>query len=139
MNPNLEECEEWLRKARNDLVSARILLSHSDPVTDTACFHCQQSVEKTLKALLVFFGVSFEKVHSLSYLLDICEKQESRIATIRDKAERLAPYAVEVRYPGNFVEVTLAEAIDSLRDAEDVIKFVREILPQNLFKNIWDS
>ena len=139
MNPDFEECEEWLRKARNDLVSARILLSHSAPVTDTACFHSQQAVEKTLKAFLVYFGVSFEKVHSLSYLLDMCEKQEPRIVTIRDKAERLAPYAVEVRYPGTFVEVNLAEALDSLRDAEDVIKFVREILPQNLFKNIWDS
>jgi hypothetical protein len=31
--------DEWLRKARNDLVSARILLAHGDPVTDTACFH----------------------------------------------------------------------------------------------------
>jgi len=44
MNPNFEECEEWLRKARNDLVSARILLNHGNPVTDTACFHCQQAV-----------------------------------------------------------------------------------------------
>lgn len=57
MNPKFEECAEWLRKARNDLVSARILLAHGDPVTDTACFRCQQSVEKTLKAFLVYLGL----------------------------------------------------------------------------------
>ena len=56
MNLKFEECAEWLRKARNDLVSARILLAHGDPVTDTACFHCQQAVEKTLKAFLVYLG-----------------------------------------------------------------------------------
>jgi hypothetical protein len=29
--------------------------------------------------------------------------------------------------------------MDSLRDSEDVIKFIRKILPQNLNKNLWDS
>jgi HEPN domain-containing protein len=53
MNPKFEECAEWLRKAKNDVLSARILLSHSNPVTDTACFHCQQAVEKSLKAFLI--------------------------------------------------------------------------------------
>ena len=69
----------------------------------------------------------------------MCEKQESRIAAIRDKAERLAPFAVEVRYVGNFVDISLPEAMDSLSDAEDVIKLIREMAPLELFKNIGES
>jgi HEPN domain-containing protein len=138
MNPKFEECAEWLRKAKNDVLSARILLSHSSPVTDTACFHCQQAVEKSLKTFLVYKGISFEKVHSMSYLLDICEKQDSRFSEIRDKAEELAPYAVEVRYPGNLLEIPVAEAMESLKNMDIIIEFTKKLLPLDLVKILSD-
>jgi HEPN domain-containing protein len=62
------KCAEWLRKAKNDALSARILIFHLNPITDTACFHCQQAVEKLLKAFLGYRGISFEKVHIPSTL-----------------------------------------------------------------------
>jgi len=67
MNPRLEEAREWLQKAKSDLLSAQILMRHDPPVLDTASFHCQQAVEKLLKAFLVWKAVPFEKVHSLTY------------------------------------------------------------------------
>ena len=100
MPPQPDEVQAWLLKAANDLLSARILLGHDPPVLGTACFHCQQTVEKGLKAFLVWKEVPFEKVHSLTYLLDLCEGQDSGYTSLRDRAETLAPYAVEVRYPG---------------------------------------
>jgi len=78
MNPRLEEVSEWLQKAEKDLLSARILLEHDPPVLETACFHCQQAVEKALKAYLVWKGVPFERVHSLPYLLDLCRSRSRR-------------------------------------------------------------
>ena len=97
MPPQPDEVQGWLQKAANDLLSARILLGHDPPVLETACFHCQQTVEKVLKAFLVWQAVPFEKVHSLPYLLDLCEGQDSGYTSLRDRAETLAPYAVEVR------------------------------------------
>jgi HEPN domain-containing protein len=76
MSPQLAEVQEWLQKAHSNLLSARILLAHDPPVFDTACFHCQQAVEKALKAFLVWKEVPFEKVHSLVYLLDLGVAQE---------------------------------------------------------------
>jgi len=73
MNHALDEVREWLQKGRNDLLSAQILIEHDPPVLDTASFHCQQAVEKALKAFLAWKAVPFEKVHSLIYLLDLCE------------------------------------------------------------------
>jgi len=129
MNPKLDEVREWLTKAEKDLLSARILLEHEPPVLETACFHCQQTVEKALKAFLVWKAVPFEKVHSLTYLLDLCETQEPGFASLRDKAEALAPYAVEVRYPGEVMEISQEEAQKSLATAETMWNFILNLIP----------
>lgn len=46
MRPVDDEVKAWLLKGKNDLISAQILLKGEPPVFDTACFHCQQAVEK---------------------------------------------------------------------------------------------
>lgn len=129
MTPRLDEIREWLQKAKNDLLSAQILMKHEPPVLDTASFHCQQAVEKVLKAFLVWKGVSFEKVHSLTYFLDLCETQEPRFGSMRERAEALAPYAVEIRYPGEVMEVSRSEAEEALSTAEALWNFVINLLP----------
>jgi HEPN domain-containing protein len=43
---------EWLRKAEDDYLAARKLAKGGDPLPDQVCFHCQQSAEKLLKAIL---------------------------------------------------------------------------------------
>lgn len=53
MHPHLDEPKAGLRKARSDLLSARILVEHSPLVLGPAAFHCQQATEKSLKAFLV--------------------------------------------------------------------------------------
>jgi len=131
MTPRLDEIREWLQKAKNDLLSAQILMKHEPPVLDTASFHCQQAVEKVLKAFLVWKGVSFEKVHSLTYFSDLCEAQEPRFGSLRERAEALAPYAVEIRYPGEVMEVSRKEAQEALATAEAVWDFVINLLPKD--------
>jgi HEPN domain-containing protein len=124
-----DEVREWLQKAQNDLLSARILMQHDPPVLDTACFHCQQAVEKALKAFLVWAGVPFEKVHSLTYLLDLCQEREPGFASVREGAEDLAPYAVEIRYPGAVMEISREEAEEALTAAGAAWDFVLRLLP----------
>jgi HEPN domain-containing protein len=55
----------WLRKAMNDLRYAQIDLSAQPPAAEDAVFHGQQSVEKALKAFLVWHDVPFPKTHDL--------------------------------------------------------------------------
>jgi len=129
MNPGVDEVKEWLQKARNDLLSARILMQHDPPVLDTASFHCQQAVEKVLKAFLVWKAMPFEKVHSLTYLLDLCQGQEPGFASMRERAEILAPYAIEIRYPGPVMEIPQQEAEEALAIAEMMWDFVLRLLP----------
>ena len=131
MSPDPDEVREWLQNAKDDLFSAQILMEHDPPVLDTACFHCQQAVEKLLKAFLVWKAVYFEKVHSLPYLLDLCEVQDPGVASLRERVEALAPYAVEIRYPGKVLEVSPKEAQEALTTAELVWDFVLSFLPED--------
>ncbi len=49
---------EWLRKARNDLPAAEAILDSAHGITDVPCFHAQQCVEKSFKALLTAIRVT---------------------------------------------------------------------------------
>jgi len=91
MNPLPDEVRAWLHRASADLLSARILVEHSPLVLGPAAFHhCQQAVEKTLKAFLVWRSVPFEKVHSLVYLMD-CVRQKNRDSPLCGKRQRAWP------------------------------------------------
>ena len=132
MKPPPDEVRAWLLKAGGDLLSARILVGHSALVLGPAAFHCQQAVEKTLKAFLVWRSMPFEKVHSLVYLMDLCEAKEPGFADLREETEMLSPYAIEVRYPGEMLEISPEDARKALMAAEAVWVFVLDLLPHEL-------
>jgi HEPN domain-containing protein len=123
-----EEISEWIKKANNDLNSAAILIEHNPPVFDTACFHCQQAVEKALKAFLVSRKITFEKIHNTSYLTELCIKQDPDFIQIREQAELLAPYAVEIRYPGSIMDFEENEASQAFDAAKTIFEMVNKKL-----------
>ena len=54
------EVEAWLSHGRGDLRAAQVLLADL-PLPGDAAFHCQQCVEKSLKALLTRHDHRFRK------------------------------------------------------------------------------
>ncbi len=70
---------KWIIKADNDFKIAEHELDQpeNEMVTDAICFHCQQSVEKLLKAYLASRNIDFGKTHNLEYLLELCRKQDT--------------------------------------------------------------
>jgi HEPN domain-containing protein len=136
MVPVSDEIKAWLHKANSDLIAAQILIEHSALALGPAAFHCQQTAEKVLKAYLIFKTVSFDRVHNLVYLLDLCETVEPSLAVLREAAERLTPYAVEVRYPGELLEISTEEAQQALAAAQLVWNHVSKFLPGELYPPI---
>jgi HEPN domain-containing protein len=66
MTPALKAyIESWLNKAEHDLISAQRLLEIEPMILDNACFHCQQAVEKCLKAYLIYNGFDIERTHNI--------------------------------------------------------------------------
>jgi len=102
MNDRVNEyIRAWIGKADNDLKNAELVLAARDENCpyDTVCFHCQQAVEKCLKAFLVHHDISFPRSHNLSDLVVKCLQVDSSFLSIQKDAEILTPYAVEMRYP----------------------------------------
>ncbi|MBA7652595.1 MAG: HEPN domain-containing protein [Candidatus Stahlbacteria bacterium] len=124
MKTKRELIDNWMAKAEKDLLSAKHELSFSDAVTESICFHCQQAVEKYLKAYLVFLGISFTKTHEIGELVTKCENKDSEISVLKEEADKLTDYAVEVRYPEERFEPTLEEAKESFVIAKKIKEFV---------------
>lgn len=99
MRPEHAEALRWLAKAANDASAARKLLDLGGTEFDVICFHCQQAIEKCLKALLVYHGRPFEKIHDLRRLLDQCAEADESIESIRAAVEPISVFAVAFRYP----------------------------------------
>lgn len=128
MPPRDEHVAEWLEKAEEDLSAARRLMEPTpSPIPTPAAFHCQQSAEKTLKAFLVSREVPFKKVHNLTYLMDLCEEEGNLdLGSLREDVSRLAPFAVDERYPGARQEPPPDVVEELLGIAEDLFAVVSE-------------
>ena len=121
-----EEIKKWLIKGLNDLKTAEILINlpKEEIVTDTLCFHCQQAVEKFLKAFLVASNVEFGRVHSIEYLIKLCEKIDKEFEFLYDITANLTDYAIDVRYPDEFYIPTIEEAKKAFESAKKVKDFI---------------
>jgi len=123
-----EQVRRWLLKGREDFKVAKHELSFPEDEisTEAVCFHCQQFVEKSLKAYLVSKGIGFGKTHDLTYLAKLGSEFEP--AFLKFDFERLINYAVEVRYPDDFYTPPAEEA----REAFELAKTVKEFVFQKL-------
>ena len=96
---------QWVAKAELDYRAAERLSKDPQPIREVAAFHCQQAVEKYIKAFLVRHQVEFPKTHNLTELLGLVHSVSPRLAASLEETEVLTPYGVEIRYPGDFPEV----------------------------------
>ena len=124
MADKTELLKEWIHKAEHDLGMAELALENKPEYTDSICFHCQQAVEKYLKAYLVFLDIRFEKKHGLGYLLDLINEEDEVSEELYVKLEKLEDYAVEIRYPDDWFEPTLEETKEAYKIVKQVKEFV---------------
>ncbi len=130
MPPDLEIVREWLQRAGQDLTLAE-MASPDARVTELACFHCQQAVEKALKGFLELREVPPPKTHALAELFDRVTELDPEFDKLRD-TEWLSLYAVAGRYPGFEIETTVARAGEAVHAARTVLEFVTQRLPKEV-------
>jgi HEPN domain-containing protein len=124
-----EFTREWIRKAESDFKTAGHLLRGGPDFAEGTAFHSQQAAEKYLKAFLVWHQIEFHKTHDIEALLRLAEKVNDKLPEILREAVILTPYGVDYRYPGEYPEVTIADAKKALRLADCVRAEVRSRLP----------
>lgn len=124
-----KEVLNWLSKAKRDLTIAGMNVANEPAITDDALFHCQQAVEKTLKALLVLHDQPFKKTHIIGELAQDVLKITPAIESLLKRATELTPYATMFRYPGELELPPIEEAKEALALAEQVFKAVLAYIP----------
>ena len=121
------DVRDWVAKAEEDYAVIHALLRKRHPSFNNAiCFHAQQCAEKYLKALLTRERTSFPKTHDLLGLLDLAKGRRPTLELLRPWLEYLEPYAVSLRYPGEFAR--RAEATRSARLVSKLREHFRHLL-----------
>ena len=123
MSANDDHIKEWVDKADHDLGSAKLIFLHIPNYFDTIAFHCQQAVEKYIKAILVFYEIDFQRSHNLIYLLDLLSKKLEISEDRYDKAILLNGFSVQIRYPDKIIFLSNEELATAIAITQDFRAF----------------
>jgi len=126
MKSALDHAQGLLHKAINDLTAAQAILG-TGRALDTACFHAQQTVEKSLKALLALHDIEYPWRHDLGELLELAKPFAPELQPYEDQILNLTPFAVEIRYDVEF-EPSVDQARIAFGVATAVLKLVNGIV-----------
>jgi HEPN domain-containing protein len=114
--------KKWFEVADHDIENARMIIEINPTILDIACFHCQQAVEKYLKAFLVYKKIEFEKIHDVVVLQKQCQDVEKEFAEFALKP--LNDYAVRNRYPDDYIMPSLKQTKEYYKIAFEVKQLV---------------
>ncbi len=120
----LAKAHQWAVYADEDLALARHALTMREAPCRLVAYHAQQCVEKYLKGCLVCLGVDFPYTHNIARLRELFIEHRPDSEELQE-SERLTPYAVTARYPGEDEEVTREEserAVEIAANARQVLQ-----------------
>ena len=125
----MADTRAWLARARDDLRGAEVDLAASPPLLGDAVFHCQQAVEKALKAFLTWHDRPFRKTHDLVELGAACVAVDPTLEPDLRGSAALTEYAWRYRYPGEPSEPEEEEVRQSLDRARTIVALTLQRLP----------
>jgi HEPN domain-containing protein len=118
---------DWIRCAEEDYeVAAALLRRRGKTPANTIGFHCQQCVEKYLKALLEEASLGVPKTHDLVALLQLLLPIEPLLVSFAPALRGLNDYAVKFRYPGQVL--SRADALQAIKDCRGLRREIRQSL-----------
>ena len=117
--------QEWINKANKDIKAVEKLEKEED-ITEIVCFHCQQAVEKYLKALLLSNNEDIQKTHNIDILLNKCKKYNQERE--RYIGNPLSDYVVDLRYPDTAYIPTVEETKEAIELMNKIISVIKETM-----------
>lgn len=123
LNNSGKNYKEWLKKAEEDEFAGNDIMK-AGHFFSPACFHFQQTAEKLLKGLLIFYDKDFPRVHDLVELETMLLEVVPEIKEYEKELDLLNSYYIETRYPGDFPEFTLIEAQKAFEAVSRIKEFV---------------
>jgi HEPN domain-containing protein len=112
MKAHFEEARRMLDLADRDIGAFNILKASPHVHLTIICFHAQQAVEKSLKAILFSRQIEFRRTHNLFNLAALLQQDGVDVPLDDERLLRLNPYAVTFRYDDMDISLlTLEEAL----------------------------
>ena len=109
--------EHWLLYAKSDLTLASI--ERKDSVLfETLCFHAQQTVEKSLKAVLIHLNVDIPYTHNIGHLIHLIQETEIKCFDEVEEAVSLTKYSTISRYPLITESISMNDYVQAVHTAE---------------------
>lgn len=111
--------EKWIEYAKNDLLVANELKLQQYFVYRAVLTHCQQAVEKYLKAFILSKDGQLKKTHDLIILNKICIKEDKELLKFENEFAWLSIVYIESRYPDDFEDIDKEDAMKALKIANE--------------------
>lgn len=123
-NADSKRYYDWLDRAGEDLISARLLVQ-DDNCYNSAAFHCQQTIEKALKAYILFKSSQLVDGHNLTWLCKRAMRYDKKFRDWLAPSASLNRCYIETRYPADLpVELDYPKIISYYRMAKDMYLFI---------------
>jgi HEPN domain-containing protein len=110
-----------LKKASDDEALLDAVLDLERVTDEIIGFHCQQAIEKMLKAVLSELKITYRRTHDLTELLDLLIEKGVNIPPEIEELDELFPFAVEFRY------AVLPEDDETPFDRKEARELVRKV------------
>jgi HEPN domain-containing protein len=115
--------QKWVELALDDFGAAEDLFPRGR--WRQVCFHCQQSAEKWIKALLTHRQMPIERTHDLERLL-VPLTDALELGLLRHEILDLSEYAVDARYPSgddeDLNELDAKRALNSVSELQRILQ-----------------
>ncbi|MEG1008641.1 MAG: HEPN domain-containing protein [Clostridia bacterium] len=123
-----EYINEWIKKANKDVYAADIM-NEAGNAEEIVCFHCEQAIEKLLKAYMIYKNEEILKTHNLNKLFLICSKYNDFFSTYIHT--NITEYAVEIRYPDSRDIPSTDEVKETMKTMYIIINKINELIKFN--------
>lgn len=115
---------DWLYCACADLMAAEMLIKDKR-LYNVAAFHCQQCIEKALKAYLLFRNRRLFDGHNLTWLCKQAALTDGSFTVWLEKSTLLNRFYIETRYPADIMlEIGGEEITEILGAASEMLDFI---------------
>ncbi len=115
---------DWFFHAYEDLLAAKLLID-DNRLLGPAIFHCQQAIEKSLKAFMLFKTRRLLDGHNLTWLCKQAAMLDSGFTKWIGKSTLLNRFYIETRYPADIPEdITRSLAEEILEATNEMMDFV---------------
>lgn len=109
---------DWLYHACLDIMSARMLMA-DERLSKPVVFHCQQAMEKSLKAFLLYKHRKLFDGHNLTWLCKQAAMTDQSFTEWISKSALLNRYYIETRYPADIPEEISRELVKEILAATE--------------------